>query len=72
MLSTSFLCENFFSELPRVSTDIKYPANAIWYSIISTTYANGLNVERYLIDLFSSPDGNIRRLLPMHGVSSFH
>lgn len=34
-------------------------ANAIWYSIISTAYANGLNVEQYLIDLFSNPAGNI-------------
>jgi transposase len=34
-------------------------ANAIWYSIISTAYANGLNVEQYLIKLFSNPAGNI-------------
>ena len=37
-------------------------ASAIWYSIISTAYANGLNVEKYLSDLFSNPAGTI--LLP--------
>ena len=35
---------------------------AILYSLISTAQANGLNVEKYLTELFSKPAGTI--LLP--------
>ena len=37
-------------------------SSAIWYSILSTAQANGLDAEKYLIDLFSHPPGTI--LLP--------
>ena len=37
-------------------------SSAIWYSILSTAQANGLDAEKYLIDLFSHPAGTI--LLP--------
>ena len=37
-------------------------SSAIWYSILSTAQANGLDAEKYLTDLFSHPPGTI--LLP--------
>ena len=37
-------------------------SSAVWYSILSTAQANGLDAEKYLIDLFSHPPGTI--LLP--------
>ncbi|WP_407376479.1 transposase, partial [Methanobrevibacter sp.] len=37
-------------------------SSAIWYSIFSTAQANGLDAEKYLIDLFSHSPGTI--LLP--------
>ncbi len=36
--------------------------SAAFYSIISTAQANGIDVEKYLTDLFSNPTGTI--LLP--------
>jgi transposase len=34
-------------------------ASAVWYSIVSTAHANGINVERYLSQLFSLPQGTL-------------